>query len=863
MTHSTNPTKVTNIPYSVGGVSSIHLGRNVTSVILDHHSSYEIFFWGSNHSKAISSSAHELSSIETPTSSKVARDWYVNVAISTHFSILRTDGTVLTWGSNAYGEIGNGLIQNTIPTYTLTPSTPTFTGLNGKIIMISNGYNHSAALSDSGQLYLWGSNEYHQLGIANTSNQSTPQLLSSLSPVVDPIVSFQSNGGSSVADIQQAAGTDLTAPSAPTKTGYTFGGWYSDSGLSQSYTFDKMPASNTTLYAKWNTVTYNISYTLNGGTNHGSNPATYHIETATITLGNPTKTGHTFAGWYETNDFTGSAITQIALGSHGNQSLYAKWTINEYSIDFTSNGGSAVTTITQDYDTSVSAPSAPTKTGYTFGGWYSDSGLSQSYTFDKMPASNTTLYAKWNTVTYNISYTLNGGTNHGSNPATYHIETATITLGNPTKTGHTFAGWYETNDFTGSAITQIALGSHGNQSLYAKWTINTYSIRFDSSGGSAVTTIIQEYDTPVVPPNHPTKMGYTFTGWSQTLPSTMPAENLELIAQWTPTLFTITYHLNEGTQSSLNPSSYHIESATILLSNPTKMGHTFDGWFGTPGFTGNKITSIPNGSHQNITLYAKWIVNNYAISFRTHGGSLMDNVTLNYGDPFTPPAEPKREGYLFNGWCSPMPQTMPDKNLTFNAFWLKIEEEQETIDVKKDDILEAIDPELVHGKNVNLLLKTNYQIKDEMDDDVVNDQLTLLQNHLKTSRLSSFYLNIGLTLDEEGVASYDIDRLNQSVKMTIQVPEEHQGFKDYRILRIVDGQVISYDAVYDPLTQTLTFETDVLGTFIIAYEPNHGFGLWWLWLLIVLVVGYGTFRFIRYRLKNQQKKNQNTPAHQI
>ncbi len=719
MTHSTNPTKVTNIPYSVGGVSSIHLGRNVTSVILDHHSSYEIFFWGSNHSKAISSSAHELSSIETPTSSKVARDWYVNVAISTHFSILRTDGTVLTWGSNAYGEIGNGLIQNTIPTYTLTPSTPTFTGLNGKIIMISNGYNHSAALSDSGQLYLWGSNEYHQLGIANTSNQSTPQLLSSLSPVVDPIVSFQSNGGSSVADIQQAAGTDLTAPSAPTKTGYTFGGWYSDSGLSQSYTFDQMPASNTTLYAKWNTVTYNISYTLNGGTNHGSNPATYHIETATITLGNPTKTGHTFAGWYETNDFTGSAITQIALGSHG------------------------------------------------------------------------------------------------------------------------------------------------NQSLYAKWTINTYSIRFDSSGGSAVTTIIQEYDTPVVPPNHPTKMGYTFTGWSQTLPSTMPAENLELIAQWTPTLFTITYHLNEGTQSSLNPSSYHIESATILLSNPTKMGHTFDGWFGTPGFTGNKITSIPNGSHQNITLYAKWIVNNYAISFRTHGGSLMDNVTLNYGDPFTPPAEPKREGYLFNGWCSPMPQTMPDKNLTFNAFWLKIEEEQETIDVKKDDILEAIDPELVHGKNVNLLLKTNYQIKDEMDDDVVNDQLTLLQNHLKTSRLSSFYLNIGLTLDEEGVASYDIDRLNQSVKMTIQVPEEHQGFKDYRILRIVDGQVISYDAVYDPLTQTLTFETDVLGTFIIAYEPNHGFGLWWLWLLIVLVVGYGTFRFIRYRLKNQQKKNQNTPAHQI
>ena len=70
-----------------------------------------------------------------------------------------------------------------------------------------------------------------------------------------------------------------------------------------------------------------------------------------------------------------------------NITLYAKWTVVQYTITFESNGGSSVTAITQDFGTTVTAPADPTKTGYTFAGWYSDIGLTTPYTFTTMPAS--------------------------------------------------------------------------------------------------------------------------------------------------------------------------------------------------------------------------------------------------------------------------------------------------------------------------------------------------------------------------------------------------------------------------------------------------------------------------------------------
>ena len=115
--------------------------------------------------------------------------------------------------------------------------------------------------------------------------------------------------------------------SEPTRDDYTFGGWYTDAGLTTPATTIPFATNgNVTLYGKWTLIDYTITYNLDGGTNHADNPATYNIESATITLQAPTKTGHTFAGWFNNEDCTGDAVTTIAHGSHGNITLYAKWT---------------------------------------------------------------------------------------------------------------------------------------------------------------------------------------------------------------------------------------------------------------------------------------------------------------------------------------------------------------------------------------------------------------------------------------------------------------------------------------------------------------------------------------------------------
>ena len=193
----------------------------------------------------------------------------------------------------------------------------------------------------------------------------------------------------------------------------------------------------------------------------------------------PEKEGYTFDGWYLDSEYNHLFKVEdyVNYNSRRDITLYAKWIINQYTITFNSNGGSSVSSITQDYATTVSKPTDPTKVGYTFAGWYSDSNLSTAYTFTTMPAEDITLYAKWNIITYNINYELADGLNHLSNPSSYTIETNTIILSAPTKEGYTFEGWYSDSNFT-NYVSEITIGSIGNVTLHAKWNINSYNINY-------------------------------------------------------------------------------------------------------------------------------------------------------------------------------------------------------------------------------------------------------------------------------------------------------------------------------------------------------------------------------------------------
>jgi uncharacterized repeat protein (TIGR02543 family) len=233
---------------------------------------------------------------------------------------------------------------------------------------------------------------------------------------------------------------------------------------------------------------------------------------------NPTKTGYTFEGWYLEDTFE----TQFILDSDPvtqDMTLYAKYTINQYTINFDSDGGSTVDPITDDYNVVVDRPVDPTKDGYIFDDWYIEDQLlhlASDYDGFRIDSNDKTLYAKWDLVTYNITYNLDvESTNNPSNPDTYNVETPTFTLADPTKDGFSFDGWFLEDTFV-TEITSIEQGSFTDYAIYPKFTetIGTYyTVTFDSNDGTDVDSqSILENDNAVAPTD-PTRSGYTFEGW--------------------------------------------------------------------------------------------------------------------------------------------------------------------------------------------------------------------------------------------------------------------------------------------------------------------------------------------------------------
>lgn len=131
-----------------------------------------------------------------------------------------------------------------------------------------------------------------------------------------------------------------------------------------------------------------------------------------------------------------------------------------FTINFDSNGGTPVASVTNDYDAAISAPDAPVRTGYTFEGWY-EAGAADPFVFSTMPARDVALAARWTANVYSIVYELNGGANAAGNPATYTIEDA-ITLAAPTRSGYVFKGWTPDGGV-------IAKGSTGGLVFTANW----------------------------------------------------------------------------------------------------------------------------------------------------------------------------------------------------------------------------------------------------------------------------------------------------------------------------------------------------------------------------------------------------------
>ncbi len=152
--------------------------------------------------------------------------------------------------------------------------------------------------------------------------------------------------------------------------------------------------------------------------------------------------------------------------------------------------------------------------------------------------------------------------------------------------------------------------------------------------------------------------------------ASVPADVTKLTVQWTAPTYTVTLNAGDGTINSGNVTSYTYGVGATLPTDVTRTGYTFKGWYDNENLTGSPVTAISNTETGNKEYWAKWEINQYTITFDTVGGSTVASITQDYGTPITAPADPTREGYTFIGWDKEIPSTMPAENVTVTAKWV-------------------------------------------------------------------------------------------------------------------------------------------------------------------------------------------------
>ncbi len=299
----------------------------------------------------------------------------------------------------------------------------------------------------------------------NTSGEEFVTLNATFS-AINYTLGYELAGGSVASDNPTTYTIESTAITLnnPTREGYIFTGW-TGTGLDAATTTVTIAAGSTgnrSYTATWTPTIYNIEYTMDGGTATPANPTTYTIETETFTLTNPNKTGYTFKGWKLNGEGVAMMPVTITQGSTGDKAYTATWQVNQYTITFNSDEGSAVDAITQDYGTTVTPPAAPTKTGYDFAGWIP--ALPET-----MPAENVTVTATWTKKTYTVSITGDGVTADNNSPK-YGDDVVLTIMDDPdaTLTSLTVNG----DDVTSSIVDhQYTITSvSGNVTVVATWS---------------------------------------------------------------------------------------------------------------------------------------------------------------------------------------------------------------------------------------------------------------------------------------------------------------------------------------------------------------------------------------------------------
>jgi uncharacterized repeat protein (TIGR02543 family) len=358
------------------------------------------------------------------------------------------------------------------------------------------------------------------------------------------------HGGDSIDTAWYDPGAWIDSPPEPSLEGYSFEGWFRDEECTEPWIFEEDTVDTSIiLYARWIARIYEVRYDTNGYGDYTPAPVRAAFGTRLAEPSPPSHYGYVFGGWYTDELCSPGSRWNFALNTVPATDiiLYAKWTIDEFTVTYDANGhGVAPPPTTAVFGTKISIPPPPFETGYIFGGWFKNRGCTSAWDFavDTMPGRDLTLYAKWTVMAFTVTYDANG---HGAAPSAVPANYGSLLTApeQPYEAGYDFGGWFKDKACDHDAKWDFASDTMPDRDivLYAKWTVRGYTVTYDANGhGEAPAQVQADYGTKVEEPSPPAAEGYDFGGWFKDEDSTsawdfavdtMPDRDITLYAKWT------------------------------------------------------------------------------------------------------------------------------------------------------------------------------------------------------------------------------------------------------------------------------------------------------------------------------------------
>ena len=336
-----------------------------------------------------------------------------------------------------------------------------------------------------------------------------------------------------------------------------------------------------TWYYHWRPAQFTITFVYNRGMTRSEQKQITYLSQ----LGNlpePTVNGYTLDGWFTAS--TGGEQISSSTQVTGNATYYGHWTLIENPITYNMNGHGTipdgvllVNSVEKNGD--YTPPDPEPVEGWTFTGW-------EPSVLPLLNCEPFTFNANWRqndpdipdqpdvpvvVVKHTVTFNANGGTIGVPSVEVDHNSTL-ADIPTPTRTGHSFLGWYDQVEGGEQLTSQTPIV--GDALYYAHWRINQYTATFDANGGTGGTSITQDYGTQLTAPDV-SRDEYIFTGWSPTVPDTMPASNTTYSAQWRVKQYTVTFDANGGTGGWSRKMNF---GQRLTAPTVAREGHEFSGW---------------------------------------------------------------------------------------------------------------------------------------------------------------------------------------------------------------------------------------------------------------------------------------------